>query len=252
MFFILSKTVPLLFYPVPLLILSLIAVLIFFRRKHTRWFLLGIVIFFYVISIPCTSNWLMHRLEMQRPSAQDLKPHYDAVVVLSGMVNLHVSKEGNVDYTGAIDRILTAINLVKQKRVDMLLISGGSGSLFDQRTKEAPFLKQLALEFGLRDDQIIIESRSRNTFENAKWSSRLIQEHDLKDIMLITSAFHMRRAQASFRKQGVDPDIYPVDFLGSRALTLMDFVPTSGGLGLMRKFVRESLGLIAYRLRGYI
>ena len=134
------------------------------------------------------------------------------VVVLTGMMDLNAARMDTPEFSDSVDRILAGIEMVRSGRAAILMISGGSGDLFDQSQKEAPLLSEFAEWCGLSEDQIVIESASRNTYENALYSAELIQQQGWKRVLLVTSAFHMRRAAACFRKQMIDADLLPVDY----------------------------------------
>lgn len=252
MFFILSKILQFLVYTLPLLFLSLGAIFVFYNRKHTRRWLLVLLVVLYVLSVPYTSNRVLSWLEMPRPSPDRLKPHYDVIVVLTGMVNLELSGRGHIEFGEGVDRILTGISLIKQGVGDKLLISGGNGSLFDRRTSEAEMLKGFAIEFGLSPDQIITERTSRNTYENALNSAKLIREYNYQDVLLVTSSYHMRRSLGVFHKQGIYPDAYPTDFMASPIITPFSFIPSAGSLHTIDLVLHELVGLLMYRLQGYL
>lgn len=252
MFFVLSKVLQILIYPLPLLLLALLGILVWYHRKWARSALLVVIIGLYSLSVPFTTNYLMYQLEVSRPSLDKLQQKYDVVIVLSGMVNLWLSKEDRIEFTESVDRILAGISLIKQGIGDKLLISGGSGSLFDQSFSEAEVLKKFAMEFGLSADQILVEGTSRNTYENAVNSARLIKSHDYQHVLLITSAFHIPRALAAFHKQGIFPDTYPVDFYATDRITPFSFIPSADSLIEIELVIHEWVGMIMYRLQGYI
>jgi uncharacterized SAM-binding protein YcdF (DUF218 family) len=252
MFFVLSKLLRFLISPLPLLILALLGIVTWYHRKWARPTLLVVLVCLYALSIPFTADHLMHWLEVPRVSRHALQPHYDVVIVLSGMVNLQLSQEGHLEFTEAVDRILAGLALVKQGIGNVLLISGGSGNLFDQSHSEAQLLRDFALQLGLTTEQVLIEPNSRNTYENALFSTRLLRAHDYQRVLLITSAAHMRRAVAAFHKQGIFPDTYPVDFEGTDAITPFSFMPSAGSLFRTKDAIHELVGLVMYRLQGYI
>jgi uncharacterized SAM-binding protein YcdF (DUF218 family) len=252
MFFVLSKTLRFLISPLPLLVLALLGVVTWYHRKWARAALLVVLVCLYALSIPFTADRLMHWLEVPRVSRHALQSHYDVVVVLSGMVNLQLSREGHLEFTDAVDRILAGIAFVKQGIGHVLLISGGSEDLFDQSRSEAPLLRDFALQLGLATAQVLIEPNSRNTYENARFSARLLRAHDYQRVLLITSAAHMRRAVAAFHKQGIFPDTYPVDFEANDVITLFSFIPSARSLSRTTDAIHELVGLVMYRLQGYI
>jgi len=174
------------------------------------------------------------------------------VIVLTGMTDLSVSRSGHLEFTDAVDRILAGIDFVKQGIGKQLLISGGSGKLFAQDTKEATLLQTFALQLGLTAEQVLVETASRNTYENAAYSATMLRTHRLQRALLITSAAHMRRSVAVFHKQGIFPDTYPVDFHASTEVTPFSFLPSVGSLAKTTDVIHELVGLITYRLQGYL
>ena len=74
-----------------------------------------------------------------------------------------------------------------------------------------------------------------------------------RDLVLITTALHMPRAAATFHKQGLFPDLYAVDFQSSReGITVLHLFPSARALDAMTYVVHELVGLVMYRLQGYI
>lgn len=252
MFFVLSKILQLLVYPLPLLFLILFGIAVWYHRKRARAVLLIVMVCLYGLSIPYTADHLMQWLEVPRVSGEALQPRYDAVIVLSGMLHVSLSREGRLEFNGAVERILAGVTFIRKGIGDRLIISGGSGNLFDQRVSEARLLKDFAMQLGLTAEQILIEATSRNTYENALHSARLLRAHHYQRALLITSAFHVRRAAAAFHKQGIFPDTYPVDFRSGAPITPFSFVPSAECLHKTTSVIRELVGLIVYRIQGYI
>jgi uncharacterized SAM-binding protein YcdF (DUF218 family) len=251
-FFVLSKTMPLIFYPLPVAFIGLLVVAVHYRKRFARPLLVVLLSLFYIVSIPLTSDLLMRWIEVPRSTRTALRRSYDVAVVLAGMVDLRISNGDFVEYNESIDRILQGMRLVQSNQAAVLLISGGSGMLADQSVRESPLLAEFAARWGLSRARIIVESESRNTHENARYSAEIIRRRGFQKILLVTSAFHMRRALACFRKQGLDPDILPVDFRSAGGVDPGSFIPSSGALELTRQAMREIMGLLAYKVRGYI
>ena len=253
MFFLLSKFLSWLVYPASLLFVGLVAILVFYRRRYTRWGLAFILLLFYSLSAPITVLPLVRWLEGPRPGPEALRPHYDVAIVLTGMVNLRSSSAGRIEFNESVERILEGISLVKRGIADKLFIVGGSGHPFDRRASEARVLRTFALEFGLHDEQVLTEEFSRNTYENAVQATEIIRAAPYRDLVLITTALHMHRAAAAFHKQGLFPDLYPVDFQSSRGgMTIFSLIPSARSLDIMTAVIHELVGIATYRLQGYI
>jgi len=252
MFFLLSKLLNWFVYPLSLLFLGLCVILVFYRRRYTRWGLACVLLLLYGMSTMLTVKPLMRWLEGPRPPPE-LRQHYDVAIVLTGMVALRRSRPGRIEFNERVERILEGIRLVKQGIADKLLIAGGSGAPFDRSLSEARILRTFALEFGLRDEQVFVEEVSRSTYESAVNATQIIRAGHYRQLVLITSAAHMHRAAAAFHKQGLFPQPYPVDFqTNGGGIDLSDFIPSVHALDVMTDAVHELIGLVMYRLQGYI
>ena len=239
MFFMLSKLLGQLMHPLSLLCVGLLAVLVFYHRRYTRWVLALVLILFYALSAPLIVNPLVYWLEGPRPALEALRPHYDVAIVLSSGTRT--------------ERVLAGISLVRRGIADKLLIVGGSGDLFDRRSSEASVLRRFALAFGLSNEQVLTEEISRNTYENALKATEIIRTGQYRDLLLITTALHMYRAAAAFHKQGLFPDLYPVGFQRrGESIHLFDFFPSAVTLTTTTHVIHELIGVVLYRLQGYI
>jgi uncharacterized SAM-binding protein YcdF (DUF218 family) len=251
MFFLLSKLLNWFVYPLSLLFLGLLVILVFYRRRYTRWGLACVLLLLYGMSTMITVKPLMRWLEGPRPPPE-LHQHYDVAIVLTGMVALRRSRPGHLEFNEHVERILEGISLVRQGIADKLLIVGGSGNLFNRRLSEARVLRTFALEFGLNDEQVLTEEVSRNTYESAVKATEIIRTGRYRDLVLITTALHMPRAAAAFHKQGLFPDLYPVDFQSSGGgIALLSLLPSVRALDVMTYVVHELVGLVMYHLQGY-
>ena len=106
MFFTLSKIVTMVIYPLPLILILLLTVWVFYRRRHMRWLLAGVLLFLYSLSAPVTAARLVLWLERPHLPPPPLQPHYDVVIVLTGTLNLRLSSPQRLEFTDAVDRIL--------------------------------------------------------------------------------------------------------------------------------------------------
>lgn len=126
----------------------------------------------------------------------------DAVVVLGAKVDA----SGNAG-AAIRRRVAHAVRVVTERRIEVLLLSGGNGG---PGPSEAAVMHRLALEHGIPGDQIVIEDRSRNTFENGVYTGRIIKDRGWRRIVLVTDDWHMRRALYVFRRLGLEAGGDPV------------------------------------------
>ena len=254
MFFILSKLLTPFTAPFTYILLCMVAALLFYRKpKIGRTCLILALILLFVFGTPFVPDWLVDHLETVY-DAPDAPPHVDTIIVLSGMLDVQASSAEYLEFGKGVERILTGMQLLRQGVGDVLLLTGGSGSLYDQTKHEAVFLRQFAIDFGIPDEKILIEPDSRNTYENAVNTAELMRRHGLTSAILVTTASHMLRSVECFQKIGVQPIPYPVDFMRSpdAKFRLSDLVPNLGNLDHTTRVFHEYIGLLTYMLAGYI
>ena len=107
-------------------------------------------------------------------------------------------------------RVLAAVRLQRRLHIPILL-SGGQG--YSDTGAEAEIASRVLRSLGVEEHDIIVETRSINTTQNAKFSVEIMRERGLHRPLLVTSAFHMRRAVLNFEQQGVEVIPYPTDYM---------------------------------------
>ncbi len=236
------KILPLIFSPVFIIIL-LIIFYFFFRKKIFIFLSLLLLIFF---SNPIISKKLVNYIEIPYvPLKTSSVKEADYVVVLSGMI--HKIQSNNESYVewGDPDRFFAGINLFKEGKAKKIVFTGGKLPWETGKITEGEFLKSFAIEFKIDPDDIIVTDEVQNTFEEANQISNLIPKKS--SIILVTSAFHMKRAKSLFEKFDLLVIPFPVDFKSSsNKLTFMDFMPSSGALSGSSMVIREIQGRIYY------
>jgi uncharacterized SAM-binding protein YcdF (DUF218 family) len=187
-----------------------------------------------------------------RPDLAGLEPA--GIIVLGGAVDEEIGlARGETHLVGGAERLTAAVALSRQFPGVRLVYSGQSGALLGTTASEAEFARRLWLSLGVDADRIVIENRSRNTYENAQFTRDLLQPRAGQRFILVTSAYHMPRSVGLFREAGFDVVPYPVDH--RTKATLADLLPmrqASEGLVVFDTAVREWIGLAAYRLTGKI
>ena len=109
-------------------------------------------------------------------------------------------------------------------------------------------------EWGVPPEAILIEGNSRNTYENAIETKKLMNSRQIDKILLVTSAFHMPRALATFKTAGIDaiPSPSSYSIVNYSRPQILEWIPSLGNLGKMQALIREKLGILVYRHRGWI
>ncbi|MGE0846812.1 MAG: YdcF family protein [Flavobacteriaceae bacterium] len=197
------------------------------------------------------ANWLMLPLENRFPVYEDTRP-VDGIVLLGGFLSTRASDgRGTIEFTEAADRFQLFVTLARRHPDARLVISGGVGKLFAD-VAEAPIAVRAARDLGIDEGRIIVESRSRDTYENAQFSTELAKPEPGQRWLIVTSAYHMPRAMGAFRKAGFPAVAAPTDFRTAPGDATAFFDEASAGLARLDVGVREWIGLAAYWFTGRI
>lgn len=254
MFFALSKIIYWLVMPVGLIAWSFVGSFIVKRIKHKRALrFLGLALFF-CFTNPLIANWTMNCWEPTYQLYDSMQEKYDCGIVLSGITDPDRQPFDRIHFHKGADRIVHAIDLFHQGIIQNILITGGSGLLTIEGHKESHKLSEFAIKNGVPRENIIVEDQARNTHENATLSARIITEQQFDKTLLITSAFHMYRAKRCFEKAGVQVSTFPTDHIGNPSNLSPDevIIPSINGLKTWTILTKEWLGIVAYKIAGYI
>lgn len=251
MFFYLSKIITFLMDPLfVILLLLLVFIVRGTRRTRTRLLFLIIFLGLYSFSTAFVANGLLRTLEhLVQPSPP--MNRYAAVIVLSGMTGNQNSVHQRFDFSGAVDRILAGVQMVRTGKSDLLVISGGDGSLTQRNHPEADLLRAFAIDWGVQPGQILIDRSSRNTYQNAVNTRSLLETRKDDRLLLITSAFHIFRSKGCFKKVGLEVDVFPVDYRGEKEVAdFRGYLPSSASLATTNRVIHEVVGIIVYGMTG--
>ncbi|MCW7469879.1 YdcF family protein [Leptospira kanakyensis] len=254
-FFILSKLGTILLYPLP--VFFLLALLLIFKTKsgHGKYRLFQIILFLYLASNAFVSNFLVQTLEKDYPPVNIAElPKSDVAIVLGGMIQTISAHPGRPELSDSADRLTDAVRMYKAGKVKKILFTGGSGLLFANTYREADLAKELFLDLGVPEKDLIWENNSRNTYENAVETKKILQDKKIESAILVTSAFHMKRAAGCFQKQSISFVVYPTDYratdLQSGAFEL--YIPSAGFLDQTSMAIKEWVGYFVYRAKSYL
>lgn len=257
-FLSLSKILPLLVLPfnVALWLMITALILLSIRRNVGAGICLGIAMAVLVLAgNPTLSSSLYTRLEQTYlPVPVADSPAADAIVVLGGGLGLPIRPRLSADLNSAADRLLHTKRLYLAGKAPLVVITGGH--VFPQPgvRPESFYASELLQEWGVPESAILIEHKSRNTYENAKYTSELLASKGIGKVLLVTSATHMPRAHAVFLSNGIDAIPCPTDYnmVELNQPALLNFIPNLGAISATTSVVSEYLGILAYRYKGWI
>lgn len=250
MFFLLSKILSFLIDPFFWIIVLLIASLLHKRKYLRKRFLI-----FGLLYLILFSNPFIYKLINDLWNVKYIVPKekYDYGILLGGMLDIESTPE-NILFLKNNDRLLNTIELFSEKRIKKILISGASGSLTSE-LKESEILKKYLTKIGIPDSCVLVESSSKNTYENAIYCDKKLTEvHTNKVIncLIITSDYHMRRSLACFKKTNLNIHPYVKKPLIKHFDLEYIIVPQSSALFSWKILLHEIVGYYTYKLLNYI
>ncbi len=254
MFFIISKLLAFIIAPVVWVTALLIWALLAKDPKKKRKLVIITFVVFYFFSNSFIVDECMRPYETPAIQESDIKGTYDVGIVLGGMIEYDPTFV-RPQFNRAVDRLMQAINLYKDGKIKRILISGGSGSILEKNMLEAVILKNYMIKLGIPDSIIIVEKYSKNTHENAVYSKKVLDSlHITGRCLLITSGFHMPRSIRCFKKVGMEVTPYSSDRYSGPRKFVFDhvFIPSTGALDEWNVILHEWLGMLTYKISGYI
>jgi uncharacterized SAM-binding protein YcdF (DUF218 family) len=262
-FFGLYKFVKYGLYPLTwvLLLLSAATVLALFpftptRLKWLRRLLLSSLLLLLTLSSPLIANLLIGSLESwHQPPQLTPSDRFDAIVVLGGGVDEKGSLRPTTEPSPhSRNRVTCGADLYRQGYAPTLVLSGGETRIFRKGFQEAVEIKRWAVRLGVPESATMIDAGSKNTYENATGTKRLIGP---ASILLVSSASHLPRAVPTFIKQGFRVTPAPCDYASRNLpkeilddLDLIDFLPRDEALRHSTEAVTEMAGIAIYWLTG--
>jgi uncharacterized SAM-binding protein YcdF (DUF218 family) len=262
--FFLSKLLPVFVYPLGISSL-LMGLGLFWLWKHPKRATVSISAALFILFFASNvgvSHKLVSTLEWQY-FPPDPMPTVDAIVVLGGAVEPALAPRPWVEVREQGDRILYGARLYNQGKAPKLILSGGrvtwrGGS----GASEADDMKEFALAMNVPESAILLEGDSLNTRENAVNVQKILKANSLNSVLLVTSAIHMPRSVAIFKKLGMDIIPAPTDYLAPTEIyervtstwqgRILSVFPDSEALDQFTRALKEYVGFAIYRLRDWV
>lgn len=243
---------------VPFLIFSLIfGTLLLYRRndggRAGRLFLTGVALFYWIASTPATASAVIRLLTSDYPpvETQAQARGAAAVVVLGAGMELYDSRGDQFAASVREDalRMMEALRVYHVLDRPFVVVTGGYGS---KRYVEAGRMAAELEAMGVPADRIVQETKATNTFDHTKYVPPLLQERHVGQFVLVTSRQHIDRALRVFHKAGFDPVPSSPDLDLNHFGPVEYFLPSRMALLASEELVYDKLGMMYYRLRGWI
>jgi len=252
--FTLSKLLSLLVYPLSFSLLLCVLALLFSSLRWARgsfYTLLLAAGWLYLCSTALFADFLMGTLERDFvPRAMSVIAPADAIVLLGGAMRGDSHMGTLPDLNQHADRLVHAVALYKAGKAPAILLTGGAA---EDARPEAQQMQDVLAVMGVPAKHVMLENASRDTHDNAVNSARLLKARGMHRILLVTSAFHMRRAVALFEGQGLEVVPAPTDYQQLVAKQVLpDWLPEVSNLYQTTDALHEIVGYWVYRWRGWL
>ena len=255
MFFIISKLYSFLLTPFVWLFLLMLIMLITKNQKRLKKLMIITFCIFYFFSNSFIAGEFVDLWEFNMTPKEKLAQSYDVGIVLGGGMIQIDKKLNRLIFRNNVDRIMQAVDLYKEGRIKKILISSAAGTLFERYQNESKLMKPFLVRIGIPAEDILIDTLSDNTRQNAVQCAKILK----KDFpggkyLLITSAFHLRRANGCFRKVGLNVTPYATNKITGIRKYYFDylFIPNLEALNNWNSLTHEVFGYIVYAVMGYV
>jgi uncharacterized SAM-binding protein YcdF (DUF218 family) len=249
-----------LLYPTSIALFFLIGAVLFRRRRVLARLCLGLGL---AVLAVCGNGWVVHAMVRSLEWAHlppDPVPNADAILVLSGGIHARSAPRPTVEVSEAGDRVLYGAELFRRGHAPQIVCTGDVGPGTIGRRPEAEDMADLMVMVGVPRSAIMLETKARNTHDHAVNLCPMFAERQIRRVLLVTSAIHMRRSLGVFRHScpTVEYIPAPTDFRAIQRVpapwyrVLAGFIPTPYNMVDFTDATHEYLGMLYYRLRGWL
>ena len=253
MFFLVSKLFAFVFMPSHVLVWLVVAtaVLLALRlERAVRPVGIAAAAFFVLTGLLPLNIWLLRPLEDREPRPSSLPRHVDGVLELGGGLSTQmIESRGTLSMEETETRVTATFELARRYPNARVVFTGGSGELAGSKLSEAPAAKFAFAQLGLDPRRLLLEGKSRNTWENFRFSRDLVKPRPGEVWILVTSAWHMPRAIEIANQVGWKMIPWPSDYITPRSGS-PGFFDVARNLDRTDIAFHEWLGLLAYQLTG--
>jgi uncharacterized SAM-binding protein YcdF (DUF218 family) len=230
--------------------------MIYIKRKAGKKLMLSGLVLLLFFSNQFIANYAMYLWEPDFKNIATL-PTFEVGIVLTGVTNLNKTAVDRTFFNKGADRATHAMQLYKMGKIKKILITGGQGIHPTNTNTEADLLADFMVTAGVLKKDILIENRAANTRQNAVFAKNTLVKEGFdpaSKFLLITSAFHMKRSKKCFDHVGLNTEPFPADYYASDPnLTFKTLIqPSPKALLNWHILFKEWIGLVVYRLAGYI
>lgn len=259
MFYVLSKVIFYLLMPITLALLCLLYAFFKANKGLSKTFIgLGILLIM-LFGNGFVVNQVLRAYEYPPTDASTLVEPYDVGIILTGGMIKNRGTVGQEIFVGEnADRFLQPLRLYKMGKIKKILITGGSTDLAVMRKDVAHETREVAkllIELGVKPSDLVLETRARNTHENATFTAAILEKNPSlgKRFLVFSTAWHLPRVKGCFEKAGVKADYFGTCYIGEATSYTLDslLMPREQRIHQSYFIIHEWIGFLMYKLVGY-
>ena len=221
-----------------------------FRRLSLIIYLIN-SIFIALISFLPIGSYLTYIIEKEFHTNTKFPDQVDGILILGGATNPLLFKEfDQISLNGSAERLVESVMIIRKFEKAKVIFSGGSGIVNRSDLGHSQVAKLFYKKMGVDINKIFFEDKSRNTHENIIYSKKIAKPKKNENWLLITSAFHMKRALLIAEKNNWKFIPYAVDFKNIKEFKLTPNLNLLSNLNSFQSGLHEWLGLVSYYLMG--
>ncbi|MEI6093471.1 MAG: YdcF family protein, partial [bacterium] len=188
----------------------------------------------------------LNNLENFAPKKTIEASEYDAIAVLSGGINRGLFEDSSSKVGEQfLKRIISGLGLYESSKKPMIILGG---KVMKDEPAESETAEKILIELGVPKEKIILDVKSRNTYENMTELSKIINKYKFKRVVLVSSAIHMKRSIELAQKMGIPVTPCPSAYLVDKKIHIEDLLPTQKNMKINAILIYELLGNLKYKL----
>ena len=256
MFFIISKALQFIIYPVNWVIaLGIYGHWSKNEKRKRRASHLSLLLFI-AFTNPVIHDFAFRFWETPAVPFANLE-HHDVAIVLGGYSDPKAFPRDRLHLKSNPNRLINAVQLYKYGKVNKLILTGGSATIIGEKRSESAIIARYLSDLGIPEQDVFVEESSRNTYENALYTQALLEEKGMQNAscVLVSSAFHLPRATRCFQAVGMEVTPFATDLIApqkKKENPIRYLTPSSEVFFNWGKLIKEWVGMAAYKVRGYI
>ena len=254
MSFYLSKILWLIVNPFNIFILiTLFTMFLYFINSRRLSLIIYLINFIFIalISFLPIGSYLTYIIEKEFHTNTKIPERVDGILILGGATNPLLFKEfDQISLNGSAERLVESVMIIRKFEKAKVIFSGGSGIINRSDLGHSQVAKLFYKKMGVDINKIFFEDKSRNTHENIIYSKKIAKPKKNENWLLITSAFHMKRALLIAEKNNWKFIPYAVDFKNIKEFKLTPNLNLLSNLNSFQSGLHEWLGLVSYYIMG--